>query len=336
MVKTKEIWVLPEISGGETSQTGPGLLTEARNIAAATGGSVTALVLGDNPRGYQDTLGRYGITRTIVFEDPLLKYPSAEVYAAAILPRIQAAKPWLFLMGDTPLGRELAPLLAARLDTGCVTGCTRIDFTQPDNPRFYRYVYGGQLEQEIIFETDQTMLVTMPPDCLDAVPLPRKKRVVAEIIKPKLKAGDIRIKHVEYLPADHRSVDVAEADTIVAAGMGAATDALLPLVEELAALLEGAIGTTRPVIDAGKIPRERLIGQTGKVVSPAFYLALGISGASHHTGGIQGSGRIVAVNRDPQAAIFAGADAGVAADLKDILPKLIERIKAAKENGEIV
>jgi len=336
VVKTGEIWVLPEISGGETSKTGLGLLTEARRIAAATGGDVTALVLGDKPEGYSDTLGRYGVTRALVFQDPLLKYPSAEAYAAAILTKIKAARPWLCLMGDTPLGRELAPHLAARLDTGAVTGGTRMDLTQPDNPRFYRYIYGGQLEQEITFEKKVMMLVTMHPDVLDATPLPRKKRVATEVVKPKLSAKSIKIKHIKYLPADYRSVDVAEADTIVAAGMGAATDELLPLVEELAALLEGAIGTTRPVIDAGKIGRERMIGQTGKVVSPAFYLALGISGASHHTGGIQESGRIVAVNRDPQAPIFAGADAGAAADLREVLPKLIERIKAAKENGEIV
>jgi electron transfer flavoprotein alpha subunit len=118
--------------------------------------------------------------------------------------------------------------------------------------------------------------------------------------------------------------------------MGAATDELLPMVEELAGLIEGAIGTTRPVVDGGKIPRERMIGQTGKVVSPEFYLALGISGATHHVGGIQESGKIVAVNRDPQAPIFQSSDVGVAADLKEVLPVLIERIKRAKENGEIL
>ncbi|MFH1646542.1 MAG: FAD-binding protein [Chloroflexota bacterium] len=119
-------------------------------------------------------------------------------------------------------------------------------------------------------------------------------------------------------------------------GAGAADDDILPLVEELAALLEGAIGTTRPVVDGGKIPKERLIGQTGKVVSPDFYLALGISGATHHVGGIQESGRIVAINRDPHAPIFQSADAGITADLRDVLPLLIDRIKRAKDHGEIL
>jgi electron transfer flavoprotein alpha subunit len=146
----------------------------------------------------------------------------------------------------------------------------------------------------------------------------------------------VKVRHLEYLPADYRSVDVADAETVVAAGVGAATDDLLPLVEELAALLGGAVGTTRPVVDEGRIPRERMIGQTGKVVGPDFYLALGISGASHHVGGIRDSGKIVAVNRDPRAPIFRSSDFGISADLKDVLPELVKRIRRAKENGEIV
>jgi electron transfer flavoprotein alpha subunit len=144
------------------------------------------------------------------------------------------------------------------------------------------------------------------------------------------------VQHLAYLPAEFQEMDVADARTIVAAGMGAATEELLPLVEELAALLEGTIGTTRPVIDIGKIPRERMIGQTGKVVGPDFYLALGISGASYHVGGIQDSGKIVAVNRDPRAPIFQNSDAGAVADLRNVLPKLIARIKKAKVDGEIL
>ena len=156
------------------------------------------------------------------------------------------------------------------------------------------------------------------------------------MIEPRLSPEVIRAEHLEFLPADFKTVDVAEADTIISAGMGAATDELLPLVEELAGLIEGTIGTTRPVVDGGQISRERMIGQTGKVVSPELYLALGISGATHHIGGIQSSGKIISVNRDPQAPIFRNSDVGIAADIKDVLPKLIERIKQAKSNGTIL
>ena len=249
--------------------------------------------------------------------------------------KIQEDKPWLFLMGDTTIGRELAPRLAALLNTGIVTNCVRIDLFNSEKPEFYRHVYAGQLYQEVVPETDCTILVTIDPAVLNVRPV-SATAVETLIIESKLSPESIKTRHLEFLPADFQKVDVADAATIVAAGMGAATDDLFPLVEELAALLEGAIGTTRPVVDTGKIPRERLIGQTGRVVGPDFYFALGISGASHHVGGIQDSRKIVAVNRDPRAPIFQNTDAGVVADLRDVLPGLIARIKKAKADGEII
>jgi len=338
MARMRNIWVLPEISdkGEEISKLSLGLLSGARDIAEKVGGSVTALVLGDQAQDYSGVFGKYGVARAYVFQDPLLQYSSAEAYAAALISRIQAEKPWLFLMGHTTIGRELAPRLAALLDTGVVSSCARIDISRPEQPGFFRPVYGDQLYQEVVFQTDKTMLVTMDPRSLSASPAARAVKVRALTIEPKLTADSIKIRHLEYLAADFQTVDVTDADTVVSAGMGAVTDELLPLVEELAGLIEGAIGTTRPVVDGGKITRERMIGQTGKVVSPEYYLALGISGATHHVGGIQESGKIIAVNRDPQAPIFQNSDVGAAVDLKDVLPVLIERIKHARDNGEIL
>jgi len=332
------IWVLPEISDKdeEIGKLSLGLLTGAGYIAEKVGGTATALVLGDRTEDYSEVFGRYGVSRAYLFEDSLLQYPSAEAYAEALLTRIQVEKPWLFLMGHTTIGRELAPRLAALLDTGVITNCARIDISRPEQPKFYRPVYGDQLYQEVVFQTDKTMLATMDPRALNVNPAARAAKVRTLTIEPKLTAESIKTRHLEYLPADSRTVDVAEATTVVSAGMGAATDELLPLVEELAGLIEGAIGTTRPVVDGGKIPRERMIGQTGKVVSPEFYLALGISGATHHIGGIQESGKIISINRDPQAPIFQSSDVGITADLKEVLPALIERIKRARDNDEIL
>jgi electron transfer flavoprotein alpha subunit len=338
MARTRNIWVLPEIGDKEEeiSKLSLGLLTEARNIAEKVGGAVTALVPGYQVQDCSEVLGQYGVGRSYIFQDPLLKYFSAEAYAAAMLPRVQSENPWLFLMGYTPAGRELAPRLAALLETGLISNCAKIDLSQPESPKFYRPVYGDQLYQEVMFQTDNTMLVTMDPRVLNPAPTARASRVKTLVIESKLSPESIKTRHLEYLPADFQTVDVADADTVVSAGMGAATDELLPLVEELASLIEGAIGTTRPVVDGGKISRERMIGQTGRVVSPEFYLALGISGATHHVGGIQESSKIVAVNRDPQAPIFQNADVGIAADLKEVLPALIARIRRAKNNGEIL
>jgi len=338
VARTRNIWVLPEISeeSEEISKLTLGLLTGARHIAEKAGGSVTALVFGDRTRDYLEVFGKYGASRVYVFHDPLFQYNSTEARAAALLPRIQAENPWLVLMGHTTTGRDLAPRLAALLGTGVITNYARIELKSPEQPEFYRSVYGDQLYQEVIFQADTTMVATVDPGDLNAVPAARAVKARALDIESKLTAESIKTRHLEYRPADYETVDITDAATIVSAGMGAASDELLPLVEELAGLIEGSIGTTRPVVDGGKIPRERMIGQTGKVVSPEHYLALGISGASHHVGGIQESGKIVAVNRDPQAPIFQSADVGIAADLKEVLPVLIERIKRARENGEIL
>jgi electron transfer flavoprotein alpha subunit len=337
VAKTKNIWVLPEINNTEeVGKVSLGLLAEACNIAEKVGGTVTALVFSESAKEIPDIFAQYGVTRAYLFQDPLFAHFSAEAYAAALLPRLRLDKPWFFLMGQTAIGRELAPRLAALLETGLVTDCVKIDLSQPEQPKFYRSVYGDQLYQEIVFETDSTMLVTMESKTLNAVPAKGTGKVKTIVIESRLPADLIKTRHIEFLPADFQTVDVVEAETIVAAGMGAATDEIYPLVAELAALVEGAIGTTRPVVDGGKIPRERMIGQTGKTVSPDFYLALGISGATHHTGGIQESGKIIAINRDPQAPIFQNSDVGATVDLREVLPKLIERIKQAKSHGEIL
>ena len=338
MSDIKNIWVLPEINlrDNEVSKISLGLLTEARKLAEKTDGVATALVFSESTRQIPDTLAKYGVTRAYLFIDPIFKHFSVEAYAAAVLPRLREDQPWLFLMEDTTIGRELAPHLSSMLETGLATGCVKIDVSQPEQPKFYRPVYDEQLYQEIVFENDGTMLVTVSPEVLNPIPTEKAGVLKTTVIESNLPSDLTKTSHIEFLPADSRTVDVTEAETIVSAGMGAISDEIYPLVAELAELVEGAIGTTRPVVDGGKIPRERMIGQTGKTVSPDFYLALGISGATHHTGGIQESGRIVAINRDRQASIFHNADAGIAVDLREVLPKLIERIKQARNNGEIL
>jgi electron transfer flavoprotein alpha subunit len=332
----KQIWVLPEITGGEISIAGLGLLSEAGKIAEKAGCAVTAVVFSDDTPDYSKVFIQYGISRVYLFQDPLFTRFSAEASAAAVLPRLQQDKPWLFLMPDTATGKELAPRLAVHLEAGVVTDCVKIDLTEPEKPRFYRPAYGGQLYQEIVFETGNTMLITMNGQSLQIAPAVKSANVKTTIIEPNLPQDYAKTLHIAFLPADFQTVDVTEAKTVVAAGMGAATDELYPLVQELAELIEGAIGTTRPVVDGGKISRERMIGQTGKTVSPDLYLALGISGATHHVGGIQESENIVSINRDPQASIFRNSDTGVTADLREILPKLINKIKKARNNGEIL
>lgn len=338
MLRQRKIWVLPEVNGPaeEIGKLSCGLLAEARDVADKVGGIVAALVLTSQVKYDTDVFRRYGVDRAYVFCDPALGCFSAEAYLAVLLKTVKKESPWLFLMGDTIVGRELGPRLAFLLETGCVSGCVGMDLSDPARPVFSRSVYGGQLYQEVVFQVAKTMLVTMDPRALNAIPGSRSEEVAISVIRPGLSGKDMRVKHLEFLPEDFRTVDVTEADVIVAAGMGAVTSNMLPLAEELAILVEGSIGTTRPVVDEGKIAKERMIGQTGKVVNPGFYLDLGVSGATHHLGGIQDSGMIVSVNRDPHAPVFQSSDIGVVAELEDVLPKLVEKIKQAKKDGKIL
>lgn len=338
MNKTQEIWVLPELDNhtDEISPLSLGLLSEARYIADEINGTVTALVLSDKKQDYKELLDRYGVTTAYLFEDPLLEYYSPDSYSAVLLDKVRSGQPWLLLMGNTIIGKELAPRLSVLLETGLISNCVKMDLGDRNNPRFYRPLLEGQIYQEVIFQTDKTMLVTMNPGVLNITPVSQMTKAKISVIKPKLSPDILRVKHLEFLPVDFHAIDVTDADVVVSAGMGTITSDALTLVEELAGLIGGAIGTTRPVIDEGVLPKDRMIGQTGKVVKPGFYLAMGISGSTHHIGGIKDSGTIVAINNDPNAPIFRNSDLGIIDDVRNVLPKVIERIKQEKRDGTIL
>jgi electron transfer flavoprotein alpha subunit len=333
MAKPKEIWVLPEISDNtvEITRLSLGLFSEAKSIARKVSGTVTAVVLGEGEPDFTEVFRQYEVSNAYIFRDPVLRYFSAEAYSTALLKNIQEDQPWLFLMGHTNVGRELAPRLALPLKTGVISNCVKMDLTNPEKPLFFRPVYGGQLYQEVIYQTGNTMLITMDTRVLNVTPGLPVSEVKTQVIKPGLSPQAVRVKHLEFLPADFQTADLEDAEVIVSAGMGTITNDLLPVAEELAGLIQGALGTTRPVVDEAKMPRERMIGQTGKIVNPHLYLALGISGSEHHMRGIQDSGKILAINQDPKAPIFQNSDVGLIADIRDVLPGLIERIKSKRK-----
>jgi electron transfer flavoprotein alpha subunit len=138
------------------------------------------------------------------------------------------------------------------------------------------------------------------------------------------------VRRLDLAPPDPRTVDLVDARRIVGVGMGGASDELLDAVAELAALLDGSVGATRPVVDDGRLPKERLIGQTGRTVAPELYLALGISGSPHHVAGVQGADHIVAVNKDEHAPIVSFSDASFVGRLEDVLPALVRQLQAIR------
>ncbi|MHB1343939.1 MAG: electron transfer flavoprotein subunit alpha/FixB family protein [Thermoleophilia bacterium] len=203
--------------------------------------------------------------------------------------------------------------------------------------------------------TEAEVPAVMPPATAPADPGPETFETTLDVRRP---AGSPAIRRLEIVPPDYRTVDIVHATRIVAVGMGAVPSApvvtpgsssvaagesggadegapgeLLTHVRDLADLLEGSVAATRPLVDDGHLPKERLVGQTGKTVAPELYLALGISGSPHHVAGIQGAGTILAVDRDPAAPIFQFADSGYVADLREILPAVIRRIEEWRDGG---
>jgi electron transfer flavoprotein alpha subunit len=205
---------------------------------------------------------------------------------------------------------------------------------------FAKPVYGGWLEVEVTAGPGTVPVVTLD---LAGIDEPGQMggaeagagAVPAEVLEVRSRAAaEQAVRCLELLPPDARSVDLVHAKRIVAAGMGAADQQLLAAASELADLLEGSVGATRPMVDDGRLPKERLIGQTGRTVTPDLYMALGISGSPHHVAGVRKAEKIVAINRDPRAPIFQFSDVGYVADLREVLPALVARIKEWRDAGK--
>jgi len=271
--------------------------------------------------------------------------------AGAVAAAVKAADPIAVLVQDGDAGRQLAPLIARRLGTGAVLGCSDLAAeggnsvaagtdgaaageAPPDALTFVKPVYGGWLEQDVAaaagFVPAATLDLTGMETSEAAAEAAALMLAQAEVVHVAAEPFP-RVRHIETLAPDARSVDLVHAKRIVAAGMGSASETLLTAVHELAGLLEGSVGATRPVVDEGHLPKERLIGQTGRTVAPDLYVALGISGSPHHVAGVRKAERVLSINRDVRAPIFQFSDVGYVADLEAVLPALIAKIKAWRD-----
>jgi electron transfer flavoprotein alpha subunit len=264
-----------------------------------------------------------------------------EVLAAAVAEVARDAAPRLVVFTDDDLGRQLAPMVAADLDTSAVLGCANV-LVHDGEIEYVKPVFGGRLDRHVAFAAGYLQVVTLRSTAVaagmaDGPALASAADVVAlDLDACRARLGE-RASHVtllEVIEPEPQTVDIVHAERIVGVGAGAARDDVLDAAQALAGLLEGAVGATRPVVDDGRLPKERLIGQTGKTVAPEFYLALGISGSPHHVAGIQEAGHVVAVNRDDHAPIHAYSDMGFAGDLSVVLPAVLERIRRWQQEGE--
>jgi electron transfer flavoprotein alpha subunit len=328
MNQTGGVLVLLEWCGEERQAINTGLLGEGERIAKSLGTTVGAIAMGDT----HETFTELWVSDVYLLKGEALSEYRCEVFAWAIAAFLKKAAPRVLLAAHGDRGQELAPRIAFHLNSAAVTGCA--DITVKDGRiRYVRPVYGFQFVEEVSFSPGLAEIATILPEALDRRPAPKSEPPHVVEVPVEVPSDTAGSKHLGIIPPDFRMVDIGFAKRIVGAGAGTTDPELLALVEEFARLLEGSLGATRPMVDEGHLPKERMIGQTGKSVAPELYLALGISGSPHHIAGIQESKRIIAINRDVRAPIFQFSDIGFVADLKKVLPGLVARIKAWRDTG---
>jgi electron transfer flavoprotein alpha subunit len=327
--KASQVIVFLEPPDGKGEELNRGLLTEGGRVAGFLGGRLCALTVGKAIEGTA-MLGEYGVFTLYRVDTAGVSEYSAEAFswAAAFALRDTAFRLLLFAHSDR--GSDLAPRIAAGLNTAAVMDCVDIRLTK-EGLSYVRHVYGGQFEQEVSYQGCASEIATIRPEVLSAEKKTLTTNPQVVTLSVAVPRDLARTVPLELIPPDPHTIDVLYAKRLV--GVGSGCGHLAHLSEELAELLDASIGTTRPVVDDGIIPKARMIGQTGKTVSPDFYLALGISGSPHHAAGIQKSKKILAINKDPRAPIFDLADTGFVGDLNGVLPKLIARIRRYKDTG---
>lgn len=327
----KHILVFAEIGDNKVCDNSLELIGEANRLKAIRNNDsfVIAALIGKDVKQYAPTLFGYGADKVVAFDDARLENYRSDIYGEALAGIINAYHPEIVLIGATMLGSELAPTVAAKLRTGLAAHCTALKIL--DNGQFTQVVpaFGGKVLGDIYIPNHRPQIASIKAGITKKQEFKEKSGVV-EDFSCELKGFDrMKVVKVEKETVTKKSLN--DADCLVVGGFGIGSKEEWSKLEELAALLKGANGCTRPVLDAGWIENEKaMIGTSGVAVRPKAYLGIGVSGAAHHTCGIKDSGLIISINKDEHAPIFACSDFKVVGDWKKIVPALIEELKARK------
>jgi electron transfer flavoprotein alpha subunit len=312
-----EVLIVVEHADSHVAKPALELLTLARRL-----GEPVAVVFGETDDTIAKSLGEYGATRVLSVTDPAITDYLVAPKAEALAQIADSMHPAAILITSTPEGKEIAGRLAVKLGSGLITDATDV----ADDGTTTQSVFAGNWTISAAV-THGVPIVTVKPNAVTPEPAPTEP--TSEQIEVSISdvAKTARITNSEPKQASGRP-ELTEAAVVVSGGRGTGGD--FTAIEELADALGGAVGASRAAVDAGWYPYAYQIGQTGKTVSPQLYIAAGISGAIQHRAGMQTSKAIVAVNKDPEAPIFALADLGIVGDLHKVLPTLIEEIKKRK------
>ena len=331
----KGILVFAEQREGQLQNVGLELVGKAKELAKTLEAPVTAVVIGHNIKGLADTLGEYGADKVILVDKPELKIYDTEAYAQVFKALIDAKKPEIVLFGATTLGRDLAPRVSSRMNTGLTADCTRLEVNpETKGLEMTRPAFGGNLMATIICPDHRPQMSTVRPGVMQKAPKEEGRKAEVEEFDLALDTSKMKVKVIKVVKETKNKVDISEAKILVSGGRGIGSAENFAALESVAKELGATVSASRAAVDAGFIDHDRQVGQTGKTVRPDIYFACGISGAIQHVAGMEESDYIVAINKDKEAPIFNIADLGIVGDANKIAVQLLEALKKAKEAKE--
>jgi len=336
MTVERNIWVFIEQEDQHIAEVSLELLAKAGEIAQQLGSEVWAILCGDQVGNLAEQVIQYGAAQVLLAEDPELDIYRTLPYCRVIANLARQWKPYIFLIGATPVGRDLAPRIASALKVGLTADCTDLQigdyFSKKENTVYkdllyqVRPAFGGNIIATIVNPKTRPQMATVREGVMHlGEPDPKRKGRI-ERVNVAFEPDDLALR-VLSRETREPTVKLKDAPVIVAAGGGVDSPEEFELVRELANLLGGEVGASRAAVDAGFISREHQIGQTGSTVRPRLYIAAGISGAIQHRAGMDQSSKIIAINTDPNAPIFQIAHYKIVGDVAEVLPMLIKSLR---------
>jgi electron transfer flavoprotein alpha subunit len=329
-MRSSTVLVIGEHLDGRTRPASLELVTAARSLADEIGGEVVVAVPGSDVGKIGAAFaGIRGVNRILIAEHESLAPFVAGPWVGAISSIVQQFDPFAVLIPSSITGRDYAPRVAARLDLALVPDALHLEI-EDDRLVASRAVLGGRVQTSIRFVEDGPALVTVAPGSYPRA-VPGDETVTVETFSVTIDPRDLRAKLVERTDHTASAKGITEAERIVSGGRGLGKAENFALVEELAGVLDAAVGASGATVGAGWRSHSDQVGSTGHTVSPRLYLAIGISGAPQHLVGMSGSDHVVAINRDPEAPIFKVASFGIVSDLFEVVPELIRQLQAAAD-----
>jgi electron transfer flavoprotein alpha subunit len=345
MMAERRFWVFIEQEGGQVHPVSWELLGVASRLASeikeeadAAGDvvSVEGILLGYNVETIAQQAITYGANRVYLLDDEVFEHYRNCTYYGSIASVAKKNDPEVFLIGATTLGRDLAGAVATSLRTGLTADCTKLEMGEVRGAKTRlllatRPAFGGNIMATIVCRNHRPQMSSVRPRVFPA-PEP-DLAATGDIIRVDVDINDEDAPAciLEFIHGKDESVDIEYADVIVSGGRGLGDPEGFKLLKELADVLGGVVGASRPCVDGGWIEYAHQVGQSGRTVRPKLYIAAGISGALQHKVGMQNSDFIIAINSDPQAPIFDVADVGIVGDLYEVIPAMIKAIKTRKE-----